>query len=82
MRIEPTHFIEVWKGLFGVHDTNLPKDIYFLKHSLRGTRQTQDCSTVALFLIRPKTPQEREKSIYYPMLPTSMSETSKPTNNE
>lgn len=59
-RIEPTHFIEVWKGLRKVNQTLSP-------HLIESIIEVTDDRTVALFLIRPKTPQEKANSIYYPL---------------
>lgn len=66
MRIEPTHFIEVWKWYTGdIGFSETPVEIKYMYHQLRFSKRA-DIPTVAIFLIRPKTPQEQEKSIYYP----------------
>lgn len=79
MRLEPTHYIKVW---IGTEDGHTHMNSYPRKISYLPTAISFGAYPVALFLIRSKTTQEQEKSIYYPMLPTSMSGTSKPTNNE
>ena len=69
-RIEPTHFIEVWSDKedatpeYSCHSR--PINIRGLDKNLASTIQ-YNLFTVALFLIRPKTPQEQANSIYYPL---------------
>lgn len=65
-RIQPTHFIEVWKfnNELGMH--KIPLKIAALKRQLQVSAIT-NLKTIALFLIRPKTPQEQANSIYYPL---------------
>ena len=61
-RIQPTHFIEVfnWDGK-AENNNLLPISDY-----QRYVGISSICPTIALFLIRLKTPQEQENSIYYP----------------
>lgn len=66
MRIEPTHFIKSWdSALFSYAVNTSPIKISKLNASLRLSIFLGN-DVVALFLIRLKTPQEQEKSIYYP----------------
>lgn len=72
-RIQATHFIKVYRFSGELYCSAIPLPIGSLSQSI-----TMGAYPFALFLIRLKTPQEKENSIYYPtMLPTSMSETSK-----
>lgn len=64
-RIQPTHFIEVWKGYEATQMHSEPKNYKDIDKILYRTTILQ-MRTVALFLIRPKTQQEKENSIYYP----------------
>lgn len=61
-RIQPECFVKVWNGLDGfTHQDKLPRMIDFLFLSV-----TCGAKPIALFLVRPKTPQEQANSIYYP----------------
>jgi len=64
-RIQPECFIEVWEWDDGFIDMNKrPVHIDRFDRSLKiGAYLVK---TVALFLIRLKTQQEKENSIYYP----------------
>ena len=57
-RIQPEFFIDVSKG---------GKQTRLLEYSVFNIQFIADYRTIALFLIRPKTPQEQENSIYYPL---------------
>ena len=66
-RIVTTHFIEVWTNdSFTIQNENCI-DICKLEWSLKLSKLSSNGSTIALFLIREKTPQEKQQSIYYPL---------------
>jgi hypothetical protein len=52
-RIEPTHFIEVWKLSTG-RLTESRGTIDDLKYNLIATSQTGGCETIAIFKIKAK----------------------------
>jgi hypothetical protein len=52
-RIEPTHFIEVWKLSTG-RLTESRGTIDDLKYNLSATSQTGGCETIAIFKIKAK----------------------------
>jgi len=60
-RIQPTHFIKVYRFSGELYCSAKPLVISSLFQSI-----TMGGYPVALFLIRLKTPQEKENSIYYP----------------
>ena len=50
---QPTHFIEVWKGIFDLY-TEKPKDIIGLSAALYGTEKA-GCKTLFIWKITLKT---------------------------
>lgn len=53
-RIEPTHFIEVWKLSSGTIENDRLFPIEDLENVLRATKSVNGCETIAIFKIKEK----------------------------
>lgn len=47
-------YIEVFSGVMGTHRMKLPQPMFFLKYELKGTLETPNLKTVAIFKIKLK----------------------------